>query len=146
MTHPGLHPRDIPPLDHLEDEGEVLAHLDHLRRARAVVFDSLMIFVADAAGHASTVIAVDELPPSPPQDERVAVFGPLLRTLRADDDASGVLLAVVRDGPADIDGEDLAWHDAFTGTARVAGLSEHGVYVVHRTGVGRVSVPSRHVA
>jgi hypothetical protein len=96
----------------------------------------LLLVLAGRLGEVELVVAVDEVPTSPPQHERVRLLAPFLRRLaREADGVAGVLLAVCREGPVDADGDDLAWHDAFTGASGVAGLVSHGVFVVAPAGV-----------
>jgi hypothetical protein len=96
----------------------------------------LLLVLTGPGARVELVVAVDEVPTSPPQHERVRLLAPFLRRLaREADGVAGVLLAVCREGPVDADGDDLAWHDAFTGASGVAGLVSHGVFVVAPAGV-----------
>ena len=96
----------------------------------------LLLVLTGPRGQVELVVAVDDVPTSPPQHERVRLLAPFLRQLvREADGVAGVLLAICREGGVDADGDDLAWHDAFVGAAGVAGLTSHGVYVVAPGGV-----------
>jgi hypothetical protein len=96
----------------------------------------LLLVLTGPRGQVELVVAVDDVPTSPPQHERVRLLAPFLRQLvREADGVVGVLLAICREGGVDADGDDLAWHDAFVGAAGVAGLTSHGVYVVAPGGV-----------
>jgi hypothetical protein len=115
---------------------EALALLRYLAEGGEAPPGCLLLVLTGPGAHVELVVAVDDVPASPPQHERVRLLAPFLRRLvREADGVTGVLLAICREGAVDADGDDLAWHDAFTGAAGVAGLASHGVYVLAPAGV-----------
>ena len=121
----------------LDREADAIRYLFRMVRAGELHPGSLLVVVSDVDARVDTTLAVDGVPRDPPQYSRVQAFGPLLR-LVADRGHAGVLLAVAREGDPRAQGGDLAWHDAFAGTARTAGLACHGTYVVTPVGIRRV--------
>lgn len=99
---------------------------------------SLLVALTDDEARVEVAVAVDDVPVDPPQHSRVRALGPLLRHLESAFGFGGALLAVARHGDPRTQGGDLAWHDAFAGTTRMAGLACHGTYVVTPTGIRRV--------
>ncbi len=99
---------------------------------------SLLLVLTDVDATMAMTAAVDDVPPDPPQHSRVRALGPLLRHVAAEFGFAGALLAVARHGDPRAQGGDLAWHDAFAGTSRLAGLSCLGTYVVTPSGIRRV--------
>lgn len=130
----------------LDDEDHAIRLLSMLRDRGDAPPGSLLIVLADADATAVGAACVAGVPPDPPQHERVGALGPFLRELHGSGAAHGALLAVVRHGSTQIGGGDLAWHDAFAGASRTAGLTSHGVYVLTPGRVVRVSVRGRRVA
>jgi hypothetical protein len=96
-----------------------------------------LVACTDGDGHPGTVVAVDEVPADPPQHSRVRALSQLLEFVAASGHAGG-LLAVSRRGECRVQGGDLAWHDAFTATARGVELDCHGTYLVTPVGICRV--------
>ncbi|HSK26340.1 MAG TPA: hypothetical protein VK894_05455 [Jiangellales bacterium] len=120
---------------------DALAVLDVLAAAGEADPGSLLLVLAGPAGQVALVVGIDEVPPDPPQHERVGVLAPFLRGLADQvDGIEGIALAVCRDGSTEVEGGDLAWHDAFTGAVRVAGFADHGTYLVTPRG-GRPVLP-----
>jgi hypothetical protein len=99
---------------------------------------SLLVALTDDHANPCTAVAVDDVPADPPQHSRVRALVPLLRFVAAELGSAGALLAVARHGDPRAQGGDLAWHDAFAGTSRIAGLACHGTYVVTPAGIRRV--------
>lgn len=121
----------------LDREADAIRYLSCIVQAGELRPGSLLVVITDVDATAETAVAVDDVPHDPPQYARVQALGPLLRHL-ADGGYPGVLLAVARQGHPSTQGGDLAWHDAFAGTAKMAGLTCHGTYVVTPTGIRRV--------
>lgn len=121
----------------LDREVDAIRYLRAIAGAGELRPGSLLVVTSDGDACAQTSVAVDDVPCDPPQYSRVQALGPLLRLI-ADRGFPGVLLAVARHGDPATQGGDLAWHDAFAGTARTAGLACHGTYVVTPTGIRRV--------
>lgn len=130
----------------LDDEATVRANLQKLAERDELPTGSLLLVLADADANATLAVAVDDVPPDLPQDERVRTLGPFMRKLREQVGVDGVVLVVARDGTPHVDDGDLAWHDAFAGTTRTARLACHGVYVVTPAGVSRVRPGARDAA
>jgi hypothetical protein len=121
----------------LDRETEAIRYLSCIVRAGELQPGSLLVVVTDLDHRVETALAVDGVPRDPPQYSRVQAMAPLLR-LVAEHGHAGVLLAVAREGDPRTQGGDLAWHDAFAGTAIRAGLACHGTYVVTPAGIRRV--------
>ncbi|HET6728949.1 MAG TPA: hypothetical protein VFG96_05980 [Jiangellaceae bacterium] len=121
----------------LDREADAIRYLFCVVRAGELRPGSLLVVVSDLDARVDTALAVDGVPRDPPQYSRVQALGPLLRVV-ADRGHAGVLLAVAREGDPRTQGGDLAWHDAFAGTATMAGLACHGTYVVTAAGIRRV--------
>lgn len=130
----------------LTDEAAVHAHLDILAEQGELPPDSLLLLLCGADATVTVAVAVDDLPPDPPQHERVRILAPFLRRLRDNVGAEGVLLVVARRGALQADGGDWAWHDAFAGGARTARLTSYGVYLATASGVRRLRPEAREVA
>ncbi|HEU0212613.1 MAG TPA: hypothetical protein VFR13_00915 [Jiangellaceae bacterium] len=118
-------------------EADAIRYLTCIVRAGELQPGSLLVVVTDLDTCVESALAVDGVPHDPPQYSRVQALGPLLR-LVAEHGHAGVLLAVAREGDPRAQGGDLAWHDAFAGTAGLAGLACHGTYVVTPAGIRRV--------
>ena len=129
----------------LDREADAIRYLSCVAQAGELRPGSLLVAATDRDAEVEKAIAVDGVPHDPPQYSRVGALGPLLRQI-ANDGHPGVLLAVARQGDPRTQGGDLAWHDAFAGTARMAGLTCHGTYVVTPTGIRRVRPPPLTVA
>ena len=129
----------------MDTEADAICFLVAVAAAGELAPGSLLVAFADHAGHSCGAIAVDDVPADPPQHSRVRALAPLLRGLAAADRCAGVLLAIARQGDPRAQGGDLAWHDAFAGTSRVAGLHCHGTYVVTPSGIRRVRPGRRTV-
>jgi hypothetical protein len=125
------------PTIRLDREAEAIRYLSCIVRAGELQPGSLLVVVADLDHRVETALAIDGVPHDPPQYSRVQAMGPLLR-LVAERGHAGALLAVAREGDPRTQGGDLAWHDAFAGTATRAGLACHGTYVVTPAGIRRV--------
>lgn len=81
----------------LDDEAAVITNLEHLAERGELLSGSLLLLLADVHHTIVFAIGVDDVPPDPPQHERVQTLGPFLRRLRADVDViHGALLVVVR--------------------------------------------------
>ncbi len=122
----------------LDDEAAVHANLEIFAEQGDLPPGSLTLLLADTDCRLTMAVMVEDVPADPPQDERIRMLAPLLRQLRDHGDVDGVLLVVARDGSTQIDGGDLAWHDAFTGPAQTAHLTSHGIYLATPSGVRRV--------
>ncbi len=130
----------------LDDEAAVRTNLELLAEQGDLPSGSLLVMLGDAHSRIVIAVAIDDVPPDPPQDERVSLLGPFLRQVREHPDVHGALLVVARAGSAQVGMSDLAWHDAFDGSSRIAGLTAHGVYLATPSGVRRVSPRAREAA
>src|SRR5215207_9478514 len=122
----------------LDVESHAIRYLAAAAAAQQLRPGSLMVAFTDGDAHAQLAVGVDEVPADPPQHSRVHALAPLLRLVVAEFGFAGGLLAVARHGDPRAQGGDLAWHDAFAGTSRLAGLACHGTYVVTPSGIRRV--------
>lgn len=122
----------------LDNETAAIGFLSAAAEAGELSPRSLLLLLTTAEGRLLTGVAIDQVPPDPPPDERARRLGPLLRGLDAGDWAAGGLLAVGREGDPKPRGGDFAWHDVFAAAARNARMYCHGTYVVTPLGVRKV--------
>lgn len=104
---------------------------------------SLMLLLADDRAEVLLAAAIDDVDPSYPQHERIALLGELFNGMAAGEHTSlaGLGLLVCREGFPDVGGEDLGWHDATRTACLAAGLTWYGAFVVTDRGASTLGPP-----
>ena len=85
-------------------------------------------------------IEITDVPPDPPQHQRMELVRPLLR-LAEKEYIDRAAVVVCRPGGPSVSGSDLAWHDALATACHEAGVHCCGTYVATARGAVGPIVP-----
>lgn len=121
----------------VNDEFDVIRELGFMRDDGQLREGDLAIVFADANGNKMCGVVLEDVPESPPQDERLRALTTLAEAAEHTE-CAGVLVATRRAGASEVRGDDLAWNDALIAVAERFRLVPHGVYVATHDAVTRV--------
>lgn len=130
-----------PMIPNLRDHDAVLGYLREHAGSALLAPEVVIIFAAAEDAKPPIAVVLDDMPPSPPQHERVQLMAAFLAAA-GQAGCTDFGLVICRSGPARTSGDDLAWHDAAFGVRRPAGPRCQGVYVVAQRRALRVE-PAR---
>ena len=125
----------MPPL---HDHRAVLRYLSDAARTGALSPGAVLFLLGNEQGLPPVAVMIEDVPPSPPQHERVRLIAAMLSSL-AEVGCSAFVVIVCRSGSALVTGDDLAWHDAAYGVRQPDAPACQGVYVAARGRVLRVA-------
>jgi hypothetical protein len=126
----------------LDDQKLIRRVYDDLGRRNLLRDDMITLLVSRQDRDTGVALEIADVPPDPPQFERVQLTRPLLQRLVEQEDIDRAALVVCRPGGTEICGGDLAWHDAFAAACRVAGVRDCGTYVATARGAVGPIVPA----
>ena len=117
----------------IDDHEAVRQVYDDFGRRDLLRYDMITLLVSRDGRDDGVAIEITDVPPDPPQHQRMQLVRPLLR-LAEQEYIDRAAVVVCRAGGPAVRGGDLAWHDALATACRDAGLRCCGTYVATACG------------